>query len=293
MFEDSNLRFDTDTALTRARFEHEGARAEVFLQGAHLSRFVTRSGDELLWVSGQSKFEPGQAIRGGVPLIFPWFGPKKDDPNAAAHGFARTMEWQVEDDQQSSIMLALKSNEATLALWPHPFELLYSIALRGEKVRIVLTIQNTGDAAFKFETALHTYLRVSDVRGIWVEGLDGKTYLDKVQNGARLTQQGAIQITGETDRVYLDSSGPILLRDGARAVRISDLGGVKSTVVWNPWIEKARALKDMGDDEWPEFVCIESGVIADDAEVLKAGSSYQMAIEIELLGAKGKNGAGS
>ncbi len=272
---------------------HDGTGAEIFLQGAHLARFQTQNGGELLWVSEQSHFQTRKPIRGGIPLIFPWFGPRKDDSASPAHGFARTMEWRTESATENTLTLFLESNGATLAAWPHPFRLVYRVAIEAEKLSLALQIHNIGDADFQFETALHTYFRVSDVRNIVIDGLNGKTYLDKTRNMVRQTQNGPIRIEGETDRVYLDSRGPITLRDGARTVRISDLGGVKSSVVWNPWTEKARALPDLGDDEWPEFVCIESGVIADDAETLAAGECYEMAVGIEFDDANRKNGAAS
>ncbi len=258
---------------------HQGTNSEIVSQGAHLTRFVTQSGDSLLFMPAEVHFEAGKAIRGGVPVIFPWFGPKKDDSNAPSHGFARTMEWQVEAAGDDFLTLKLESNPQTLAQWPHPFALQYRIGCQPDALQLSLQISNTGDAAFEFETALHTYLRVSDVRQIEIEGLGGKTYLDKVAGGARKTQQGTIAIGGEVDRVYLDSKGPITLRDGARTLKISDLGGVKSTVVWNPWIEKSRALSDLGDDEWMKFVCIESGVVADDKMWLEAGQSHEMSVE--------------
>lgn len=282
LFNSSN---DAQNSLQRAHIEHQGARAEIFLQGAHLASFQTRSGDELLWVSSQSHFATGKPIRGGVPLIFPYFGPKPGDSNAPAHGFARTMAWQTENAAPNSLTLSLESNAATLALWPHNFRLVYTVTIEAEKLRLQLQIHNTGESDFGFETALHTYFRVSEVKNILIEGLDGKVYLDKTQNMARAKQNGAISIEGEVDRVYLDARGPITLHDGARRVRISDLGGVKSSVVWNPHVEKARALSDLGDDEWTQFVCIESGVIADDAEHLEPGKCYEMTVEIELLGA--------
>lgn len=276
-----------------ALIAYEGAGAEIFSQGAHLTHFATQSGDELLFLPKNAHFEQGKPIRGGVPLIFPWFGPRKDDPTAPAHGFARIMEWQTQEASENSLTLVLESNDAILAAWPHAFRLVYGVAIEAKKLQLSLQIHNTGDAAFQFETALHTYFRVSDVRNIEIEGLNGKTYLDKTQGMARQTQNGPIRIEAETDRVYLDSNGPITLRDGARTVRISSLGGVKSSVVWNPWIEKARSLPDLGDEEWTQFVCIESGVIADDAQSLEAGGCYEMTVEIEVENTNGENGARS
>jgi glucose-6-phosphate 1-epimerase len=271
-------------SLQTLSLAHQNARAEIFTQGAHVSLFHTASGNEVLFLSKETCFETGKPIRGGVPLIFPWFGPRKDDSTSPAHGFARTMQWQVENTSDHSSSLVLESSNATRALWNHNFRLVYTVEIEAESLHLRLEIHNTGEATFEFETALHTYFNVSDVRQIEISGLEGKTYIDKTQNAARLTQSGAIRFEGETDRVYLDSSGPITLRDGAKTIQIRDLGGVKSSVVWNPWIEKSRALSDLGDDEWPGFVCIESGVIADDAQKIEAGKCYEMAIKIAVAG---------
>lgn len=279
------LRFDNETSLRRAFLDHRGVQLEVFLQGAHVARFQTQSGAELLFLSRASHFEDGKPIRGGVPLIFPWFGAKKEDADAPMHGFARTMEWQIKGADDHSLRLKLESSDATRARWPYDFRLEYCVAIEAEKLRLELQIHNTGAVDFEFETALHTYFQVSNARDISIDGLEGKTYLDKTQNMMRQIQRGPIQVAGEVNRIYLDSSGPITLRDGARTVRISDVGGVKSSVVWNPFIESARTFADLGDDEWQNFVCIESGVVADDAEILPAGKCYEMAIEIEIEGA--------
>jgi glucose-6-phosphate 1-epimerase len=281
---------NSQTPLSSVHLFFDGAQAEIFLQGAHLARFDVPSG-QVVFLSGQSHFKSGKPIRGGVPLIFPWFGPRKDDANLPAHGFGRTMEWQVENQAENSLALVLESNAATLALWPHAFRLKYLVAFESGKLFLGLKIHNTGESAFQFEAVLHTYFRVSDVRNIEIDGLNGKIYLDQTQKRAPLIQNGPVRIEGETDRIYLGSSGPIILRDGARTVTVSDLGGVKSTVVWNPWIDKARALSDLGDDEWQEFVCIESGVIADDAPTLEAGKCYEMTVGIEVEDGNGENGA--
>lgn len=277
------LSFDLNSSLPRVRCGQENGAIEVFFQGAHLSRFETRSRRSLLFMSRETQFEAGKSLRGGVPICFPWFGPKKDDSTAAAHGFARTMEWEIVAADEKSLTLALDSNPQTLNIWPHPFRLVYRVEFEGETLRLSLEIHNTGTGAFEFEIALHTYFRVADVASIQIDGLEGKTYLDKTRNYVRKVQDGTVTIAGETDRVYLDAGGPITLRDGENEVRIADRGGWRSTIVWNPWKERARALSDLGDDEWKKFVCIESGAVADDAIELAAGESYQLAIEIEAV----------
>lgn len=266
--------------LPRLHIEKDGASVEIFEQGAHVSRFQSSDGTELLFLSSSSRFESGKAIRGGVPICFPWFGPKADDASAPAHGFARTMPWNVVEEKPLSVELSLESSDATRALWPHDFAASYRVTFVNHQLQLQFTVRNCGNEPFTFEVALHTYFRVSDVRGVKIEGLDGETYLDKVDAGARKTQTGLVTIEGETDRVYLDSFGPMVLHDGERTVQIAGDNGWRSTVVWNPWIEKARALPDLGDDEWTQFVCIESGAIADDAITLQAGQSYQLTLEI-------------
>ncbi|MBW3635584.1 MAG: D-hexose-6-phosphate mutarotase [Armatimonadetes bacterium] len=275
-----SLAFDLDTTLPRVRCGDNGA-VELFLQGAHLSQFETRSGREILFMGDAAQFQAGKAIRGGVPICFPWFGPKKDDPQSAMHGFARTMEWEIVEADDKSLTLALSSDAQTQSIWPHPFRLVYRVEFEGETLRLSMEIKNTGTSAFKFELALHTYYRVADVSKIQIEGLEGKTYLDKTQDYARKVQKGAVSIGGETDRVYLNAGGPITLHDDGNEVRISNLRGWRSTIVWNPWQEKARTMPDLGEDDWKHFVCIESGVVVENAVELAAGGNYQLAIEIE------------
>ncbi|RYG75289.1 D-hexose-6-phosphate mutarotase [bacterium] len=275
-----SLRIDTEQAISKVRYVKEGAGVELYLQGAHVTRFDAARGGSPLFISRESGFEVGKAIRGGIPICFPWFGPNKENPKLPSHGFARTSEWQVESDG-NELVLSLKSNEQTLALWPHAFKANYRVGVDANHLRVALEVHNIGDTPFTFEAALHTYFRVSDARIVSVEGLVGKTYMDQLEAMARKVQKGPIYFEGEVDRIYLDSPGPVTLSDESRSVRVSNLGGWRSTVVWNPWIEKARAMKDLADDEWTQFVCIESGVIADDAVTVPPGDFYTLAIEIE------------
>jgi glucose-6-phosphate 1-epimerase len=254
------------------------ARAELFLQGAHLARYEM-NGKPVLFLSKRAEFAPGKAIRGGIPVCFPWFGPHADDPRLPSHGFARTAEWELLESREGFAALRLESNEATHALWPHDFQAIYRIQLLEQGLRLDFRVHNTGTSDFVFETALHTYFAVSDARQVSVEGLDGKTYLDQADGNRRKLQQGTITFEGETDRLYVDSGGPVRLREGGNTIRIINRDGVRSTVVWNPWTDKARSLKDLGEDQWPGFVCIESGCAADDAVTLEAGESWTLVVE--------------
>ena len=239
--------------------------ADIYLHGAHLTRFR-----DWLFLSDASKFAHDKSIRGGVPVIFPWFGPNKTDANLPQHGWARTAIWQVEDVAADAVTLAVQS---------HRWQVRMKFGL-GEQLRMRLEVENQSELAQSFECALHTYFAVDDIENVVISGLDGKTYLDKTANYARKTQSGDVTISGETDRVYLDSPGPIAIGDGARTIRISGQAGWASTVVWNPWQKTAAGLSDLS--EWRKFVCVECGAIADDSITLAAGASYALDIAIEV-----------
>ena len=234
--------------------------ADVYVQGAHLTRFR-----DWIFTSSHSKFARGQGIRGGVPVIFPWFGPNQHDPKAPSHGLVRTQLWQIENVADDAITLMLETND-----WRA--RMTYGF---GDELRMRFEVENLDDAPLSFECALHTYYAVRDARGVVIEGLDGKSYLDKTDDYARKVQSGAIELKGETDRVYLDAGGPITVRDGARTISITGREGWRSTVVWNPWERVAAKMSDL-DDEWTRFVCVECGAIADDAITLEASDKYAL-----------------
>ena len=236
---------------------------DIYLQGAHLTRFR-----DWLFLSSASKFARAKPIRGGVPIIFPWFGPSKTDADSPQHGWARTALWQVED---------LSDDAVTLFVQSHRWQARMKFGF-GEQLRMRFEVENQSELAQSFECALHTYFAVDDIRNVVISGLDGATYLDKTKHYARATQSGDLRIARETDRVYLDSPGPIAIEDGARTIRIAGREGWRSTVVWNPWEQAAAGMSDLS--EWKNFVCVECGVIADDAITLAAGESYALDIAI-------------
>ena len=239
--------------------------ADIYLQGAHLTRFR-----DWLFLSDASKFAPNQSIRGGVPVIFPWFGPNKSDASLPQHGWARTKIWQVENAADDAVTLAMEHDAWQLRM---KFGL-------GDQLRMRLEVENQGAGARDFECALHTYYAVDDIENVVISGLDGVSYLDKTANYARIKQSGDVTITGETDRVYLDAGGPVSIRDGARTLRITGAAGWRSTVVWNPWQKTAANMNDLS--EWRQFVCVECGAIADDAITLEAGENYALDISVTV-----------
>lgn len=286
------LRFEPgEGSLTRAVITAANAEAHVYLHGAHVTHYQPKGQLPILFMSRESHFAPDKPIRGGIPVIFPWFGPRAGDASAPAHGFARTSEWSVIETKPSGsavvLTLALRSSDATRRFFPHDFQLLYVITV-GESLSAALEVRNLSGSEFTFEEALHTYLAIGDVRQASIEGLDGRTFIDKTAAGARSRQSGPIRITSETDRVYLNTTDDVRVSDpiGKRELLVSKLGS-NTTVVWNPWIVKAKAMSDFGDDEWPSMLCIETANAADNAVTLGPRESHVMraVISAHTLGA--------
>ena len=265
--------------LSALRLAGAHSTLQVALQGAHVIDWTIPGTPPVLFIRPTSGFLPGRAIRGGVPLVFPWFGPKPGDPRAAQHGFARVRDWTVKSaavdpDGTCVVAMTLADDERTRAAWPHAFGARFVVSA-GRQLRLALEIRNTGATPFTFEAALHTYLAVSDVRRIRVRGLDNTGYLDKVGGSVRRRGGAApIAFTAETDRVYLDTTSACTVEDPdwKRRIVIAKSGS-RATVVWNPWSEKARAMEDLGD-AWTGMVCIETANAADDARTLAPLTSH-------------------
>lgn len=237
----------------------EGGRVRVYPYGAHAAAWTDPAGQEILFLSRRSRFEPGAAIRGGVPVVFPQFADRGPLPK---HGFARVVPWEPVGESADTVTLRLADTLETRALWPHNFRAELRISL-DRALTLTLRVLNTGDAPLEFTAALHTYLRVGDVRRATLEGLRGTRYLDKVEGGEpRMEEHAALTVAGEVDRVYLDAPARLRLRDEAlgRVVEVEQ-EGFPDTVVWNPWVEKARALEDLADEEYLEMLCVEAAAV--------------------------------
>lgn len=260
------------------------------LQGAHLVTWQPRHTPQpVLYLSPRSQFATGKPIRGGVPLCFPWFGPKADDPGAPMHGFARTHSWKLEraelaPDGAALVTFALHSDATTLLAWPHPFAARLQVRA-GAELEMALSVLNTGAAPFTFSAALHTYLAVSDVRQIAIHGLEHTDYLDRV--GGRTVQRhegaGPVTFSGEVNRIYLNTTTTCVVDDPGwdRRIHVAKTGS-RSTVVWNPWTEMARTMADLGEDAWPGFVCVETCNVADDTVTLAPGGTHTLAATLSV-----------
>ena len=278
-----------DGVLPRLEIAAATATARIFLHGAHLTHWQpAHAAAPVLWMSAHSRFEPGKPIRGGVPICFPWFGAHDSDPNAPAHGFARIADWQLTTaihapDGTISLSFSLDRDPDASSPWRHRCEAAYTVTI-GSRLTMTLEVHNGGREAFAFEEALHSYFTVASVEEVRIDGLEGCEYLDKVASFARTRQAlEPIRFHGETDRIYLDTAAACVLHDPGlqRRIRVSKAGS-QSTVVWNPWIDKARAMADFGDDEWRRMVCIETANVGASTVRLEPGATHRMTAEIDV-----------
>lgn len=257
------------------------ATATIALQGAHVVTWAPRGEKPVIWVSRAAKYAPGKSIRGGVPVCWPWFGPHPTEAGFPGHGFARTVPWELIETQplpsgETRLALRLVPSEVTRSQWPHPGELQMYVTV-GEALEIELVTHNLGTSDITVGDALHTYFEVSDIRETRIDGLDGCPYLDKMDGGKRKQQSGPVVISAETDRIYLDSVADCLIEDRywARRIRIRKRGS-RSTVVWNPWIEKAAKMGDFGDNGYLNMVCVESANAAEDVVKIAPGGEHRL-----------------
>lgn len=269
---------DTEGGLSKAQIALDGMTGELFLQGAQLTAWQPTGQRPVIFTSPKAVFAPGKAIRGGVPLIFPWFGPHPTDPGAPQHGVVRAAPWRLDSVERDSAAVTL-----TLSLAPDDFVLTYHVTF-GRELRLALTVRNAAARERGFEEALHTYFAVSDVGQIAVSGLEASRFIDKTANFALCAPAGApLTLSKETDSVYLDVAGAVSVQDpgfGRRIVIAKD--GAASTIVWNPWPEKAAAMADLGAANWRSMICVETGNVADNRVTLAPGAEHLMAARIAV-----------
>jgi len=265
-----------------ARLSHGNYQALVALHGAQVLNW-TLNGDGLLWLSPIARIRDGKGIRGGIPVCWPWFADHPTDPTRPAHGFVRHRAWSVASAHSTpdgvSISLATRTTDNDRRMWPHEAEALVTVTL-GDTLTIALKTRNTGADRFSLTEALHTYFRVSDIANVSVIGLEGCTYLDKLDGFARKQQPGPIQIGEEVDRIYLGRTSPITLFDsGPNRRLVIESAGSRSAVVWNPWTAKTARLGDMGSpDAFRQMLCVETANAGDDVITLEPGATHTLGV---------------
>ena len=283
-----SIRLEPHHQLQRLTIATPAASGAIYLHGAQVTAWQPAGHLPVIWLSRCSHWDPAKPIRGGVPICFPWFGPNAADPQAPMHGFARTARWNLESATTDSsgtavVTLSLHSTPETRKLWPFDFRARFT-AVFAASLSMSLTVTNTSPRPCSFEQALHTYFTVGNVKDIKIHGLGGTQYIDKTSQFKIKSQDNKpIRITGETDRVYLDTPAAVTIEDPSMKRKITiDKSGSQTTVVWNPWIAKAKAMADFGHEEWPGMVCIETVNAAKNKIVLPGGGTYTMTARVNV-----------
>jgi glucose-6-phosphate 1-epimerase len=251
----------------------DGARATVLLHGGHLVSWIPAGGVEQLYLSPTSQYGEGQAVRGGVPVIFPQFASRGTLPK---HGLLRTRRWEYVEmpahGKHAQAVLRIAADDDTRRLWAGEFEAEITISITGAQLDIEFAVTNTGEAAFEFSAALHTYLRTNDVLKAQLEGLQGVRYEDN-NTGQWQQQWGDVtQVVGELDRLYHEAPATLTLRELGRKLAIVH-AGFPDVVVWNPGPDKAALLPDLPDADWQRMLCVEAARVIDPV-VLQPGEDW-------------------
>ena len=248
----------------------DGASAVVLLHGAQVVSWQPAGGDEQLFLSGRSRFGPGASVRGGMPVIFPQFNERGPLPR---HGFVRSRPWEPARSEVGAddalAVLQLTDDAQTRALWSHSFALELTVCVRGDRLDVELAVSNTGDSAFDFMAALHTYLRVAEVEAARLTGLHGCRYEDFTSGTTHLDEADAVRVDREIDRIYTGAGGPLALAEAQRQLRI-EAANFPEVVVWNPWQEKAAAMADLQAADFRRFLCVEAALIGEPVRLAAA-----------------------
>ncbi|MFK7734428.1 MAG: D-hexose-6-phosphate mutarotase [Pirellulaceae bacterium] len=277
----SALKFETnDKGVPFGIVDNDDCQAKFSLLGGHVCDYTPRGSEPLLFVSDSSNYALGKAIRGGIPVCFPWFGPAKDadgqtDETKPAHGIVRTQLWELLATNHTNA-----GTEVSLAFQHADFRVTNTVRF-GNTLNLDFTIENLQDSEQRFELALHTYFSVGDATQIEIRGLEHTPFLDQLTGE---THQGSglpIRFSEETDRIYQGVVEAVKLHDPTKnrstSVRSSGSG---STVIWNPWIAKSKRMADFGDTEYPRMVCIETANIGENSINLTAGESHTTEVSI-------------
>jgi D-hexose-6-phosphate mutarotase len=279
-----HVNFQTgNNSLPKAVIANQYACVELYLYGAHITSYKPHGAAEVLWMSNKAEYRQGKAIRGGVPVVWPWFGPHASDPTKPQHGFVRTTLWQVAGtsvlpDNSTQIRLRISDTTVTRSIWPHAFDLELRCTI-GPHLRIELISRNTGSDRITIGGALHSYFAVGDIGLATINGLENRTYIDELEENRTKKQDGPISFAQEVDRIYRDSADTsTVVNDPVmdRTITVAKEGS-NTTVVWNPWIAKSRRMADFPDDGFRTMVCVETTNAADDVRTLQPDGEHVMA----------------
>ena len=263
-----------------------GGTALVALKGAQILSWRPAGAAECFWLSPLARLDGAKAVRGGVPICWPWFGPHPIDPNKPAHGFVRTAPWQVvgsaASEGRARIVLTIDTRDLAPDLWPYHAQAEIEITL-SQSLTIALTTTNSGSQAFALSQALHSYFAVSDIGNVAIAGLENRPFIDQLRGNETFREPGPIAFAGEVDRIYQDTGAVSEIIDGGsgRRIRVSATGS-RSSVVWNPWIAKGERLGDLGPEGYRKFVCLETANAGRDLVTVAAGARHRLSAEFSV-----------
>jgi D-hexose-6-phosphate mutarotase len=278
-----DIKQNLQSELLYIEINNQYANAIIQLQGAHLTAWTPSNHKPVIWLSTATKFTPGKSIRGGIPVCWPWFGAHATQSNFPAHGFARTVLWEIEsiiavDSGKTQVTLRLSKDNIPEKQWPFTTTV-HCIFTIGKELEIELLTVNKGEEDIVLGEALHTYFNVSDVRTILIEGLTDCDYLDKLDDFTNKTQSGTLAIKSEVDRIYLATDQTCIIEDIGfnRRITVSKKGSL-STIVWNPWVETANKMGDLGENGYLNMICVESGNAAQDVATVKPQQQHSLVV---------------
>ena len=288
------LTFTDHHGLTRLDVKTPAAEACIYLHGAHLTHWQPQGENPVLFLSDKTELAPGKAIRGGIPVCFPWFGPRSEGlgngpaaeaKSGPAHGFARTQPWELAfaalAGEDVHLTFTLGPNDLTRSLGFDHFRAAYELVL-GRTLTLRLTVASTGEEPFRFEEALHTYFAVQDVRRTSTSGLESALYIDKT-DGLREKRlpDAPLILTGWTDWVFPGNTATTTIADGSRRITIAKQNS-HTSIVWNPWAEKSAGMADLPPDAWPGFLCVETANAGPDTLTLAPGQAHTLQALISI-----------
>lgn len=248
-------------------------QAVIALQGAQILEFKNSAGTPLLWLSPQCRFNPGSALRGGIPLCLPWFGPHPTDASKPQHGYARTRNWeltQVAENDEGRCELTFELVSEPGPLFDYAFTCVLRMTL-SRHVDIQLSVTNLDSQAFDFSWAFHSYFPVRILEQARVKGLAGRDYRDNLEQLITKTQDQDLGFVGEVDRVFPGIEQAVEIA-GEPTIRIEH-DQCPSVITWNPGPDNAAAMADVGAGNEQGFICVERGAVLDEAWHLDAGET--------------------
>lgn len=287
---DGQLTFDShESGVVIANISNQYGTASLSVYGAHILSYLPKGETEdVFFVSERANYGQGKAIRGGIPICWPWFAADDEsEQSRQAHGFARNHTWQVTrtaqlDDGSTAISLMLKQSEDTLELWPYEFELAFEVVL-GESLSMQLTTHNTSISDVVITQALHSYFNLSDVNTVELSDLDQKHYLDKLTQFSEKTQSGRVSVSGEIDRVYLSPPETVVLSDpGFKREIVMTSAGNHTLVVWNPGPETIKSLRDVDEAAYQNFLCVETANAVVDKILVEPNQTYSLGVSYQV-----------